>query len=200
MGRKLSPGKLVIASHNAGKVREINALLSPFGLIAISVGELGLPVPEETESSFSGNAAIKAQAGAVASGLVSLSDDSGLEVMALNGAPGVYSADWAGTPRDFNRAMARVKSSLDEARTEDFSARFVCALCLAWPDGHSEVFEGEVRGELVFPPRGDQGFGYDPIFQPAGKDMTFGEMASEEKHAMSHRADAFRKLIKACLE
>ena len=198
--RKLAPGRLVVASHNAGKVREINELISSFGMSAISAGELGLGEPEETEKTFTGNAILKAKAASEASGLPALADDSGLEVAALGGAPGIYSARWAGEERDFKAAMRRVEAGLDEVGAEDFSARFVCALALAWPDGHVEVFEGEVRGALVFPPRGDRGFGYDPIFLAEGETETFGEIAPEKKHAMSHRADAFRKLVAACLE
>ena len=198
--RKLAPGRLVVASHNAGKVREINELISSFGMSAISAGELGLGEPEETEKTFTGNAILKAKAASEASGLPALADDSGLEVAALGGAPGIYSARWAGEERDFKDAMRRVEAALDEVGAEDFSARFVCALALAWPDGHVEVFEGEVRGALVFPPRGDRGFGYDPIFLAEGETETFGEIAPEKKHAMSHRADAFRKLVAACLE
>lgn len=198
--RKLAPGRLVVASHNAGKVREINELIAPFGMSAISAGELGLGEPEETEKTFTGNAILKAKAASEASGLPALADDSGLEVAALGGAPGIYSARWAGEERDFKAAMRRVEATLDEVGAEDFSARFVCALALAWPDGHVEVFEGEVRGALVFPARGDRGFGYDPIFLAEGETETFGEMAPEKKHAMSHRADAFRKLVAACLE
>ena len=198
--RKLAPGRLVVASHNAGKVREINELISSFGMSAISAGELGLGEPEETEKTFTGNAILKAKAASEASGLPALADDSGLEVAALGGAPGIYSARWAGEERDFKAAMRRVEAALDEVGAEDFSARFVCALALAWPDGHVEVFEGEVRGALVFPPRGDRGFGYDPIFLAEGETETFGEIAPEKKHAMSHRADAFRKLVAACLQ
>ncbi|MEZ5927053.1 MAG: RdgB/HAM1 family non-canonical purine NTP pyrophosphatase [Parvularculaceae bacterium] len=198
--RKLAPGRLVVASHNAGKVREINELIAPFGMSAISAGELGLGEPEETEKTFTGNAILKAKAASEASGLPALADDSGLEAAALGGAPGIYSARWAGEERDFKAAMRRVEAALDEVGAEDFSARFVCALALAWPDGHVEVFEGEVRGALVFPPRGDRGFGYDPIFLAEGETETFGEIAPEKKHAMSHRADAFRKLVAACLE
>ncbi|MEZ5982585.1 MAG: RdgB/HAM1 family non-canonical purine NTP pyrophosphatase [Parvularculaceae bacterium] len=198
--RKLAPGRLVVASHNAGKVREINELIAPIGMSAVSAGELGLPEPEETEKTFTGNAILKAKAASEASGLPALADDSGLEVAALGGAPGIYSARWAGEERDFKAAMRRVEAALDEVGAEDFSARFVCALALAWPDGHVEVFEGEVRGALVFPPRGDRGFGYDPIFLAEGETETFGEMAPEKKHAMSHRADAFRKLVAACLQ
>ncbi|HPE31269.1 MAG TPA: RdgB/HAM1 family non-canonical purine NTP pyrophosphatase [Parvularculaceae bacterium] len=198
--RKLASGSLVVASHNSGKVREINELIAPIGMSAVSAGELGLPEPEETEKTFTGNAILKAKAASEASGLPALADDSGLEVAALGGAPGIYSARWAGEERDFKAAMRRVEAALDEVGAEDFSARFVCALALAWPDGHVEVFEGEVRGALVFPPRGDRGFGYDPIFLAEGETETFGEIAPEKKHAMSHRADAFRKLVAACLE
>jgi len=198
--RKLASGSLVVASHNSGKVREINELIAPIGMSAVSAGELGLPEPEETEKTFTGNAILKAKAASEASGLPALADDSGLEVAALGGAPGIYSARWAGEERDFKAAMRRVEAALDEVGAEDFSARFVCALALAWPDGHVEVFEGEVRGALVFPPRGDRGFGYDPIFLAEGETETFGEIAPEKKHAMSHRADAFRKLVAACLQ
>ncbi len=200
MARKLEPGKLVIASHNAGKVREIGDLVRPFHVEAVSAGALNLPVPEETQTSFAGNAGIKARAAAEATGLPALSDDSGLAVAALGGAPGVYSADWAGEPRDFFAAMDRVERELKVLGTDDFSARFICALCLAWPDGHEEVFEGTVHGSLTFPPRGDKGFGYDPIFIPEGDTRTFGEFAPAEKHAISHRADAFRQLVEACLK
>lgn len=200
MPRKLPPGRLVVASHNAGKVKEINELLAPHAIEAVSAGELGLGEPEETEKTFLGNALLKTQAAAEASGLPALADDSGLETAALGGAPGVYSARWAGGSRDFSAAMARVERELKAAGAADYSARFVCVLALAWPDGHAETFEGEVRGRLVFPPRGKQGFGYDPIFLPDGEAETFGEMPAEKKHAMSHRANAFRKLINECLE
>lgn len=198
--RKLASGQLVIASHNDGKVREIRELLSPYGFVIHGAKDAGLPDPEETGKTFAENAAIKARAAATGSGLPALADDSGLEVAALKGAPGIFSARWAGSPRNFARAMAKVETALAEAGTEDFSARFVCALCLAWPDGHEELFEGEVRGRLVFPPRGDRGFGYDPIFMPDGYHETFGEMDPDAKHAISHRANAFRKLMKACLK
>ncbi len=198
MPRKLTSGKLVVASHNAGKVREIRDLLSPYGIEAVSAADLGLPEPEETEETFAGNAHLKARSAATAANLPALADDSGLEITALGGAPGVFSARWAGAERDFAAAMARVKRELKAARAEDHSARFVCALALAWPDGHAEIFEGEARGALVFPPRGDKGFGYDPIFVPEGATETFGEMAPQRKHAMSHRADAFGKLIGGC--
>ncbi|MEE2690173.1 MAG: RdgB/HAM1 family non-canonical purine NTP pyrophosphatase [Pseudomonadota bacterium] len=197
--RRLAPGKLVIASHNAGKVREINELMTPHNIQPVSAGALGLPEPEEIEKTFAGNAILKARAAAEASGLPALADDSGLEVPAIGGAPGIYSARWAGPGKDFGAAMERVRLALAEAGADDFSARFVCALALAWPDGHREVFEGTVLGTLVFPPRGAKGFGYDPIFLPDGETETFGEMDQIKKHAMSHRAEAFRKLTKACL-
>lgn len=193
--------RLVVASHNAGKVREIGDLLRPFGVETTSVGTLGLPVPDETETTFAGNATIKALAAARASGDYALADDSGLCVHALGGAPGVVSADWAeetpGGPRDFGRAMDRVRAELAAAKATDLSAHFVCVLALAAPDGGVEVFEGRVDGTLVFPGRGALGFGYDPIFQPVGHTLTFGEMPPADKHAMSHRADAFAKLVAA---
>ncbi len=198
MGRKLEPGKLVIASHNAGKVREIAALLLPHGMDVVSAGELGLDEPEETEDSFIGNAELKARAAAMAANLPALADDSGLVVDALGGAPGIYSARWAGSDKDFALAMRRVEDAIvDQGTDTPRSAHFVCALSLAWPDGRIESFEGRVNGVLVWPPRGGKGFGYDPVFQPNGYDITFGEMEPERKHAMSHRAHAFRKLIAA---
>ncbi|MBX3428041.1 MAG: RdgB/HAM1 family non-canonical purine NTP pyrophosphatase [Hyphomonadaceae bacterium] len=187
-------GRLVVASHNPGKVHEIAALLGPLGLAPVSAGELGLPEPEETETTFIGNAALKACAAAKASGLPALADDSGLEVFAIDGDPGVYSARWAGPKKDFGAAMQRVWESLS-ASGKDRSARFVCALALAQPDGSVESFEGEARGTIVWPPRGDKGFGYDPIFQPLGLDRTFGEMTHEEKLPLTHRARAFEKLV-----
>jgi XTP/dITP diphosphohydrolase len=187
--------KWAIASHNAGKISEIADLIGPFGLSAEGADSLGLPEPEETEKTFTGNALLKARAGAKACGLVSLADDSGLEVTALDGAPGIYSARWAGEPRDFYAAMERVRSELAARNATDLSARFVCALALAHPDGETRVYEGEVRGALAFPPRGDKGFGYDPVFVPDGFDLTFAEMDPARKHAMSHRADAFAKLV-----
>jgi len=190
-------GRLVVASHNAGKVREIAALLAPLGVQAVSAGTLGLPEPEETETTFTGNAALKARAAAAASGLPALADDSGLEVFALGGDPGVYSARWAGPEKDFAAAMERVNDELVALGTKDFSARFVCALALAEPDGALDVFEGEARGEIIWPPRGDKGFGYDPIFLPAGETRTFGEMTHEEKLPLTHRARAFEKLLAA---
>jgi XTP/dITP diphosphohydrolase len=196
MARRLEPGPLIIASHNAGKVREIAALLAPFGMAVRAVGDLALPVPDETETSFIGNARIKADAAAQAAGLPALADDSGLCVDALGGAPGIHSADWAGQPRDFVAAMARVAALL-EGR-DDWRAHFVCALVLAWPDGHVEAFEGQVYGRLVWPPRGRFGFGYDPMFIADGQTLTFGELDPAEKHRISHRADAFAKLVAAC--
>ncbi|MEQ1811860.1 MAG: RdgB/HAM1 family non-canonical purine NTP pyrophosphatase [Terricaulis sp.] len=187
-------GRLVVASHNTGKVREIAALLGPLGITPVSAGELGLPEPEETEATFIGNAALKARAAALASGLPALSDDSGLEVFAIGGDPGVYSARWAGPNKDFGAAMQSVWEKLSAAG-DDRSARFVCALALAQPDGSVETFEGEARGTIVWPPRGEKGFGYDPIFEPLGLDRTFGEMTHEEKLPRTHRARAFEKLV-----
>jgi len=198
MTRHFQGGKLVIASHNAGKVREIGELLAPFGTEVVSAGALGLDEPEETGDSFVANAELKARAAALASGLPALADDSGLAVEALGGAPGIFSARWAGPDKDFLRAMAKVHSVLGEER--DRSARFVCALSLAWPDGHCETFEGIVTGEIVWPPRGGQGFGYDPIFLPENGALTFGEMEPEAKHAISHRARAFTQLVMACFK
>jgi len=192
--------RLVIASHNAGKVVEIGALLKPFGVSVVSAGDLGLPVPDETEDSFAGNARIKAHAAAQATQLPALSDDSGLEVDALGGAPGVYTADWAETPtgRDFEMAMTRLNDELEAiAAPLPRRGHFVCCLCLAWPDGSDRVFEGRVSGDIVWPMRGAKGFGFDPVFRPLGETETFGEMAPDRKHAMSHRADAFRKLTDA---
>lgn len=197
MARTLEKGEsLIVASHNQGKVREIRDLLAPFGITVRSAAELDLPEPEETEDSFAGNAALKALAAAKAAGLPALSDDSGLAVTALGGAPGIYSARWAGPSKDFQAAMARIHQEL--AETTDRSGAFICALCLAWPDGHTEIFEGRVDGDLVWPPRGEQGFGYDPMFQPTGDHRTFGEMEPTEKHAISHRARAFALLVEAC--
>ncbi len=206
--RKLSPGKLIIASHNQGKVREIRALLAPFGIEPVSAGELNLPEPEETGTTFAENALLKAQASAEGANCVALSDDSGLCVTALNGAPGVYTADWAeadtyegGPGRDWYMAMGKVEGKLAELGSDaDRSAYFVCTLALAWPDGHSEVFEGRVQGNLIWPPRGTLGFGYDPVFQPIGFEQTFAELDPQQKHDMSHRADAFNKLVKACFD
>ena len=202
MARHFDPaawgGKLVIASHNPGKVREIAALLEPFGAEVVSVGELNLPEPVEDGDTFIANAEIKALAAAKAAGLPALADDSGLCVHALGGDPGVYSARWAGPDRDFRVAMRKVEDALQAAHAEDRSAHFACALTLAWPDGHTESFEGQVHGTMVWPARGDQGFGYDPTFQPEGHTVTFGEMGPAQKHSMSHRARAFAQLVAAC--
>jgi len=196
--RKLAPGKLVIASHNPGKVREIEALLGPFGIQPVSAGALGLPEPEETGTTFAANAELKARQAADLSGLPALADDSGLCVEALNGDPGIFSARWAGPTKDFPIAMQRVEDALGALGPDvGRDAHFVCALSLAWPDGHVETFEGRVDGTLVWPPRGDHGFGYDPMFQPWHHAISFGEMDPDAKHAMSHRADAFAKLVKA---
>lgn len=197
--RKFDGDKLVVATHNAGKLREISALLEPFGIAVTSAGALGLEEPEETEDTFVGNARIKAHFAAKESGLPALSDDSGIMVDALDGAPGVYTADWAETPsgRDFPMAMEKTWTLLEKKNAPlPRTARFCCTLCLAWPDGHDEIFEGKVEGSLTWPMRGDQGFGYDPIFVPEGFDITFGEMDPDKKHQMSHRADAFAKLVK----
>jgi XTP/dITP diphosphohydrolase len=201
MTRKLSPGPLVIASHNAGKVKEIKELLEPYGIAPKAAAALGLPIPAETEETFAGNAALKAHAAARNSALPALADDSGLEVAALGGRPGVRTADWAETPagRDFYVAMEKVRRELEATGSPDRSARFVCCLCLAWPDGHQELFIGAADGSLSFPPRGTMGFGFDPIFVPKGETRTFAELDPAAKHAISHRADAFRKLVAACL-
>ncbi|UDF31109.1 UNVERIFIED_ORG: RdgB/HAM1 family non-canonical purine NTP pyrophosphatase [Roseateles sp. XES5] len=212
--RKLDTKTIVVASHNAGKIREIEDLIGPFGFSARSAAELKFEEPDETGTTFEENAAIKALASAKASGLPALSDDSGLVIDALDGAPGVYTANWAekedGT-RDFAMAMEKVETALaDKGATaaKDRTARFVSVLCLAWPDGHTELFRGEVEGHVVWPPRGDKGFGYDPVFQPEGYETTFGEMSAEEKHgwkpgdatALSHRARAFKIFVETCLK
>jgi XTP/dITP diphosphohydrolase len=200
--RALKEGKLVIASHNPGKVREIGDLLSPVGIEILAAGDLSLAEPEETGDSFAANARLKAVAAAKQSGLPALADDSGLEVEVLDGAPGIYSARWAGAKKDFSLAMERVELELRAhaaSGRHSRRARFVCALCLAWPDGHTESFKGEVAGTLIWPPRGDKGFGYDPMFIADGHAQTFGEMEPAEKHALSHRARAFRKLVDGCL-
>ena len=201
--RKFDGDHLVIASHNKGKLREIAELLAPFGVKVSSAAEHGLEEPDETEDTFVGNARIKAHFAAKATGLPALSDDSGIVVDALGGAPGVYTADWAETPngRDFGMAMEKVWTLLD-TKMAPFprTAALKATLCLAWPDGHDEIFEGEVKGEVVWPLRGVDGFGFDPMFQPLGKSETFGEMDPAEKNAMSHRQDAFDKLVKRCFE
>lgn len=199
--RKLTEPSIVMASHNAGKLREIAILLEPFGVTVSSAADHGLDEPEETEDTFAGNARIKAHFAAKETGLPALSDDSGITVDALDGAPGVYTADWAETPngRDFPMAMTKVWKLL-EAKDAPLprTAAFRCVLCLAWPDGHDEVFEGKVSGQLTWPMKGDQGFGFDPIFVPEGHSETFGEMDPKLKHAMSHRANAFSQLVAAC--
>ncbi|HEX6377007.1 MAG TPA: RdgB/HAM1 family non-canonical purine NTP pyrophosphatase [Allosphingosinicella sp.] len=214
--RKLQPGRLVIASHNQGKVREIRDLLGARGIEPVSAAELDLPEPDEIGATFIDNADLKAREAADLSGLPALADDSGLCVEALDGRPGIFSARWALAadprvppqagpgeiegPRDFNLAMRRVWEELEAQGPEaSRNAHFVCALSVCWPDGHNEWFEGRVEGSLVWPPRGDRGFGYDPIFLPAGHAITFGEMDQAEKHRISHRADAFRKLVAALL-
>lgn len=194
MHRIIAPGDLIAATHNKGKVKELKDLFEPLGFNVTSAIDLDLPEPEETEKTFVGNAILKAKAATLATGKPALADDSGLAVTALDGAPGIYSARWAGEPRDFGFAMTRVKEELESKGATDYSAKFVCVLAICWPDGHSEAFEGEVHGHLEFPPRGDKGFGYDPIFVADGETITFGEMDPARKHAMSHRADAFEKL------
>ena len=210
--RRPLTGKVVVATHNPGKLREMRELLAPYGIAAVSAGELGLAEPDETGTMFSENAAIKAAAAAQSSGLPAFADDSGLCVDALDGAPGLFSARWAGPAKDFAAAMARVERELQRrgaTAPSDRRAHFVSALVLAWPDGHEELFEGRVHGTLVWPPRGERGFGYDPMFQPDGHVNTFGELSPEEKHgiswtdaggqALSHRARAFVTLASACL-
>jgi XTP/dITP diphosphohydrolase len=209
MARQIS-GRLVIATHNPGKLAEMRELLGFHGVEAVSADALGLPEPEETGTTFAANARIKAEAAAKASALPAFADDSGLVVDALDGAPGIYSARWAGPGKDFRHAMEKVEAGLrerDAFNPEQRTAHFVSILCVAWPDGHVEEFEGRVDGTLVWPPRGEKGFGYDPMFLPEGFDLTFGEMTSEQKHGLppkgqglSHRARAFLKLAEACLE
>ncbi len=197
MARRLPAGScLVLASHNKGKLAEIVDLLAPHAADVVSAAELGLAEPDETAPDFTGNARIKALAAATASGLPALADDSGFCVAGLEGAPGIHSARWAGPGKDFARAMARLNAELGERA--DRRAWFVSVLCLGWPDGHTDSFFGRVDGAAVWPPRGDRGFGYDPMFVPAGAGQTFGEMAPEAKHAASHRARAFEQLIAAC--
>ncbi|MBD9374081.1 RdgB/HAM1 family non-canonical purine NTP pyrophosphatase [Rhizobium sp. ARZ01] len=212
--RKLDTRTIVVASHNAGKIREIRDLIGPLGFEAKSAADLNFIEPDETGTTFEENAAIKALASAKAAGLPALSDDSGLVIDALGGAPGVYTANWAENEdgsRDFAMAMQKVEAALAEkgaATSADRTARFVSVLCLAWPDGHTEMFRGEIEGTVVWPPRGEQGFGYDPVFQPENHGVTFGEMSAEEKHgwkpgdteALSHRARAFKRFVETCLE
>ncbi|MGH6814791.1 MAG: RdgB/HAM1 family non-canonical purine NTP pyrophosphatase [Hyphomicrobiaceae bacterium] len=202
--RRLTKGaRLVVASHNPGKVREFEDLVLPYGLDVVSAAALALPEPEETETNFAGNARLKALAATRASGLPALADDSGLEVDVLDGAPGIHSARWAGSTKDFAKAMARLAAEI-EARSgwtapEGPRADFACVLCLAWPDGIHEVFEGKVFGRLVRPPRGTRGFGYDPMFLADGQTLTFGELDPDAKHAVSHRARAFALFVKRVL-
>ena len=200
MARAFAEPKLIVASHNKGKLVEIADLLSRFAVETVGADALGLPEPEETGDTFIANAELKALAAATKAGLPALSDDSGLAVDALDGAPGIYSARWAETAngRDFDFAMHKIEMALHQKGGVPRTARFICALTLAWPDGHVESFEGKVEGTLVWPMRGKNGFGYDPIFLPLGGDMTFGEMEPAAKHAMSHRADAFTQLVNAC--
>jgi XTP/dITP diphosphohydrolase len=200
-------GRLVIATHNPGKLRELRDLLAPYGIDAVSAGELGLAEPEETGASFRENARIKAVAATTASRLPAFADDSGLAVDALGGAPGIHSARWAGADKDFAGAMQKIETIMRERNAADRRAHFVSALCVAWPDGHVEEFEGRIDGTVIWPARGTAGFGYDPIFLPFGHDRTFGEMTADEKHGLppkgkglSHRARAFLKLAEACLE
>lgn len=211
--RKLEDRTLIVASHNAGKIAEIRDLIAPFGFLAKSAADLNFVEPDETGTTFEENATIKALASATASGLPAVSDDSGLVVDALDGAPGVYTANWAEREdgsRDFAMAMEKVETALREKKASSpdaRTARFVSVLCLAWPDGHTELFRGEVEGHVVWPPRGTKGFGYDPVFQPQGHEATFGEMSADEKHgwrpgdaeALSHRARAFKLFVETCL-
>lgn len=199
MSQRLKPGRLIAATHNKGKVVELKALFEPLGFDVTSAGELGLDEPVETEFTFAGNALLKARAACKATGAPALSDDSGIAVTALGGMPGVNTADWAGHPRDFYLAMEKVERELQAIEAKDRSAKFVCCLAVVWPDGREETFQGEVHGDLVWPPRGERGFGYDPVFIAKGETQTFGEMDPDKKHAMSHRADAFAKLKAALL-
>ena len=212
MNHRVLAGRVVVATHNPGKLREMRELLAPYGVEAVSAGELDLPEPEETGTRFAENAAIKAHAAARASGLPAFADDSGICVDALDGAPGLFSARWGGVAKDFSAAMQRVERELERRgarQPDERRAHFVSALVVAWADGHEELFEGRVHGTLVWPPRGPEGFGYDPMFLPDGHGRTFGEMSAEEKHgidwqsggaALSHRARAFVKLAAACLK
>jgi len=203
MTRKFTGGRLLVATHNKGKLEEMALLLEPYGVTVVGAAELNLPEPEETETTFVGNARIKAHAAAQATGLPALSDDSGIEIDALGGAPGVYTADWAETPqgRDFVMAMTRTHRELEAINApQPRTARFCCTLVIAWPDGHDEVFPGVMPGKLAWPMRGDQGHGYDPIFVPDGYDITFGEMDRWEKNKISHRAKAVEKFVAGCFD
>jgi XTP/dITP diphosphohydrolase len=196
--RQFTEDTLVIATHNVGKMQEIRMLFSGFNFTILSANDLGLAEPDETENSFIGNAVLKSRAAALASGYAALADDSGLAVKALGGAPGVYSARWSGPSRDFNIAMTTVEKALKKTNSNDMRAEFICALALVWPDEYSVSVEGKIKGVLTFPARGNKGFGYDPIFQPYGHYISFGEMDPDAKHAISHRADAFAKLMTRC--
>lgn len=201
MTRKFTGGKLLLATHNKGKLEEMTHLLTPYGVTVVSAGEMDLPEPDETEDTFVGNARIKAHAAAQATGLPSLSDDSGITIDALNGAPGVYTADWAetGNGRDFIMAMTRANTELEAVNAPPpRTAQFRCTLVLAWPDGHDDIFEGTMPGQLIWPIRGENGFGYDPMFQPDGLDITCAQMSSAEKHKISHRGQAVAKFVQAC--
>jgi len=201
MTRRFDGDRILVATHNAGKLEEMEQLFAPYSVAVVGAAELNLPEPEETETTFVGNARIKARAAVEATGLPALADDSGIEVDGLDGAPGVYTADWAETPngRDFMMAMTRTHSELLERNApKPWKARFCSTLVLAWPDGHEEVFAGTVDGTLVWPARGKLGHGYDPMFQPIGHNRTFAEMLADEKNAISHRADSFNKLIQGC--
>ena len=201
MTRKFTGSTLLVATHNAGKLEEITDLLQPYGIEVVDAKQMNLPEPEETGTTFVENARLKAHAAAQATGLPALSDDSGIAIDALDGAPGVYTADWAetGSGRDFVMAMQKAHEALlDSGAAEPWTARFCCTLVLAWPDGHDEVFPGVMEGRVVWPMRGDQGHGYDPIFQPDGHDVTFAEMERFAKNRISHRADAFTKLVQGC--
>ncbi len=201
MSRPFDGDRILVATHNAGKLEEMHQLFAPFGVTVVGAAEMDLPEPEETETTFVGNARIKARAAVAATGLPALADDSGIEIAGLEGAPGVYTADWAETPngRDFMQAMTRAHTELmDRKAPEPWYARFCATFVLAWPDGHEEVFQGQAPGHLVWPVRGQLGHGYDPMFVPEGHDRTFAEMSADEKNAISHRADAFRNLIDGC--
>ena len=201
MTRRFDGDRILVATHNAGKLEEMEQLFRPFGVTVVGAAEMSLPEPDETETTFIGNARIKAVAAVKATGLPALADDSGIEVDGLDGAPGVYTADWAETPngRDFMKAMTRTHAELqDRNAPKPWTARFCSTLVLAWPDGHEEIFAGTVEGTLVWPVRGKLGHGYDPMFQPIGHDRTFAEMSFDEKNAISHRADSFKQLIAGC--
>ena len=198
MTRQLTEPTLIVASHNEGKVREIRELLKVFAITVKSAGELDLPEPDETEETYTGNAILKAKAAAIGSGMPALADDSGFELMAINKAPGLYSARWAGPDKDFGFAMNKVNDAFIASGSKDTHCRFVCALSIVWPDGHDETVEGIIDGDFVWPPRGENGFGYDPVFVLKGETKTFGEVDPEWKHSVSHRAKAFAQLLDRC--